>query len=405
MNCKKKLCSALLAMLSLPVLAQEEEITLSYPQLFFGAQGGAQVTLTDYNNRALFTPTASLSFGSFFTPVIGTRLHVGGIWNKGGYSSEAEDFRYDYKYLTTDVDLLINLVTLFGKKNYYPVNVYLLGGVGLNYAWDNDEAYERKDVLQLAYDGGSFGHNARIGTLFSCDISKHVSIILEFNANCLKDRYNSKLSNKGDWQLAGMLGVAYKFAAKRQKKLDTSPQSAIYADPSAIGVGTETAAATTNVALDGTSGEVWENRVDTVWYDDVEEVSKPESSTKTWNIFYGIGKSDFSADAQLAAIGAFLKERHDCKVEVKSYADARTGDAAKNMELSKKRMEQAVKALVSAGVPASSITSSYHGDTIQPFAENDKNRVTIVVATGLKGEKNTRTVKKFRTKTVRYRVK
>ena len=75
------------------------------------------------------------------------------------------------------------------------------------------------------------------------------------------------------------------------------------------------------------------------------------------------------------------------------------------MELSKQRCEKAVKALTDAGVPASSITSSYYGDTIQPFAEIDKNRVSIIVATGLKDVSQKSKVKKYKTKDVRYRVK
>jgi hypothetical protein len=75
------------------------------------------------------------------------------------------------------------------------------------------------------------------------------------------------------------------------------------------------------------------------------------------------------------------------------------------MKYSKQRSEKAVKALTDAGVPASSITANYYGDTVQPFAENDKNRVTIIEATGLKDLKKEDKVKKFKTKEVRYRVK
>ena len=355
----------------------ESEEEVSYPQLFFGAQGGAQVTLTDRENRELFTPTASLSFGSLFTPVVGARLHFNGVWNKGGYRDDAEDFKYKYKYLTSDIDLLVNLVTLFGKKNVYPVNAYLIGGVGLNYAWDNGEAFARKDVLPLAYDDGRFSHNARIGAMLDCNISKHVSINLEFAANTLKDRYNSKYSSKGDWQLSAQLGVSYKFAAKKRKKTASEPETA----------------------------EVWETRVDTVWYDDVVETPKEMNGTKTWTVFYDIRESDFKADEQLAEIGAFLKDWSGCKVEVKSYADKGTGNPQMNMELSKARCEKAVRALTDAGVPASSITSSYFGDTAQPFAENDKNRVTIIIADGQKDGKDKKMVKKFRTKEVNYRVR
>ncbi|MBQ2518442.1 MAG: OmpA family protein, partial [Bacteroidaceae bacterium] len=69
------------------------------------------------------------------------------------------------------------------------------------------------------------------------------------------------------------------------------------------------------------------------------------------------------------------------------------------------RSEKAVKALVDAGVDASLITAEYFGDTVQPFADNDKNRVSIITATGLKDVKDQYTVKKYRTKEVRELVK
>ena len=371
----KNLCVvALLMMGATTVSAQTvSEQTLSYPQLFFGLQGGAQTTFTDYNNWKLITPTASFSFGSFFTPVIGARLHFNGLWNKGGFNNGFEDFKYDYKYLTSNLDLLVNLTTLIGKKNYYPLNVYLIGGIGLNYAWDNDDAYDHREKLLLAYEKNQLSHNARVGVQLDYNISKHVSVNLEVAANSLRDRYNSKMSNRDDWQLTAQLGVAYKFAAKKKKEV---------VEP-----------------------EVWETRLDTIWYDDAVFTPQVEDGKATWNVFYKIRESDFEADEQLAAIGAFLKDHRECKVDIKSYADIQTGNPKINMEYSKQRCEKAVKALTDAGVPASSITSSYYGDTVQPFAENDKNRVSIIVATGLKDINEKSMVKKFKTKEVRYRVK
>ena len=383
MNYIKILFTTAFMTLCLAASAQEEEETLRYPQLFLGAQAGTQVTFTDYNNWELFTPTASFSFGSFFTPVIGARLNFNGAWNKGGHLDKEEDFRYKYKYFTSNVDLLVNLVTLIGKKNYYPVNLYLIGGVGLNYAWDNHEAYAHKNKLILAYDDGRFSHNARIGAQVDCNISKHFCINLELTANSLRDRFNSKFHNKGDWQLVGQLGVTYKFAAKKGEKVKKEKVEKVQVE----------------------SAEVWETRQDTIWYDDVVESSKDENGSQTWTIFYDVRESEFKANEQLASIGTFLKDYHNCKVDIKSYADAKTGNPQINLELSRKRMEKAVKALRDAGVPASSITSNYYGDKVQPYAENDKNRVTIIIATGLKDGKDKRMVKKFKTKEVRYRVR
>ena len=381
----KKLCFlfSVFYLMSTMVSAKDgEEKTVVYPQLFFGMQGGVQTTLTDNCCWDLFSPTASFSFGSFFTPVAGARLHINGIWNKGRYMDDDENFNYKYKYLTTNVDLLINLVTLIGKRNYYPVNVYLIGGIGLNYAWNNDEAFARKDKLVLANDGGSFSHNARIGAQLDYNISKHVSLNLEVAANTLKDRYNSKLSTKGDWQLTAQLGVAYKFAAKKTKKV----KEPVIPEPEI-------------------EPEVWETRIDTIWYDDVDITPKSENGTRTWNIYYGIRESNFDAEEQLVSIGSFLKDFHDCRVEIKSYSDAKTGNPKINMEISKQRCEKAVKALTDAGVPTTSITANYYGDTIQPYDENNKNRVTIIVASGLKVTSEKKMLKKYKTKEVRYRIK
>lgn len=397
MNRIKNLYAAVLMMLCAAAAASAQSDTpqtVTYPQIFFGVQGGAQTTLTDYNNWKLITPTASFSFGSFFTPVVGARLHFNGVWNKGGYGDEAEGFKYKYKYLTSDLDLMLNLVTLFGKKNYYPMNVYLIGGLGLNYAWDNGEAYAHKDKLPMAYEKHRFSHNARAGLMLDYNVSKHVSINLEAAANILNDRYNSKMSDKGDWQITAQLGVAYKFAAKKGKK-QVSPEVPYVNEVS-------TAAPSTDAS---SVEEVWETRQDTIWYDEVVETPKDVNGTKTWTVSYSVRESDFKAEKQLTEIGAFLKEWHGCKVEVKSYADAKTGNPGLNMELSRQRNEKAVKALTKAGVPASAITSSYYGDTIQPFAENDKNRVTIITATGQRDDSLKTKVKKFKTKEVRYRVR
>ncbi len=358
-----------------------------YPYVFVGLQGGAQTTFTDYNNLKLVTPTASISVGSFFTPVVGARLHFNGIWNKGGIKLtegangqeyKLLDEKYDYKYLTSDLDLMINLVTLFGRKSYYPLNVYLIGGIGLNYAWDNDDAYALRTFMPKAYKDDRFSHNARVGAQLDWNVAKHVSVNLEVDANSLSDRYNSKTNNRDDWQLTAQLGVAFKFGYKKKAVQE----------------------------------EVWETRVDTIWYDDIAYTPRVEDGTITWNVFYKIRESDFNdpdlndpAQAQLSAIGAFLKDHRECKVSIKSYADVQTGNPTINMGYSQQRSEKAVKALVDAGVDPSIITAEYFGDTVQPFAENDKNRVSIITATGLKDVKDQYTVKKYRTKEVRYRVK
>lgn len=380
-NLKKFFAVALLAMgVAAPAMAQESDGKdyKPFPHMFIGVQGGGQTTFTNYDNSKLITPTASLSFGSFFTPVVGARLHVNGAWNKGGLhytdinGTQVDMGKYKYNYVTTDLDLLINMVTLFGKKDYYPVNLYLIGGIGLNTAFNNDDAYAMKDVMPFAWDGKRLSHNARVGAMLDVNLCKNVSLNLEVAANSLSDRYNSKIADKDDWQLTAQLGLAFKFGFKKK--------------PAPV--------------------EEWATRIDTIWYDDIAYAPRVEDGTATWNVFYEIRESEFEANSQLQAIGSFLKDYRDCKITIKSYADRGTGNPKINMGYSKQRSDKAVKALTDAGVnPSAIVSAEYFGDTVQPFEENDKNRVTIITATGLKDVKDKYTVKKFRTEEVRYRVK
>ena len=47
------------------------------------------------------------------------------------------------------------------------------------------------------------------------------------------------------------------------------------------------------------------------------------------------------------------------------------------MQVSKLRVEAVVKKMIELGAPAERIASNYVGDTEQPFAENDLNRVIV----------------------------
>ena len=371
---KKILAAALLAICTVvPTMAQQEEgAKTPFPYVFVGLQGGGQTTLTNYDNCKLITPTASVSVGAWFTPVLGARLHVNGLWNQGGIKMDDFDSKYDYKYATTDLDLMLNMMTLFGKKDYYPLNLYLIGGVGLNASWDNGDALSMVNLLPMAWDGTHLSHNARVGAQLDWNLTKRLSMNLEVAANSLADRYNSKLSYSDDWQITAQLGLAVKFGHKAKA---VAP------------------------------AEEWAVRIDTIWYDAEEYKDLTEDGKMTWNVFYEIRESDFTAEEQLAKIGAFLKEHRECKISVKSYADRGTGNPEINMGYSQQRSEKAFKALVDAGVRASDIKAEYFGDTVQPFEENDKNRVSIITASGLKDLKQKYTVKKYRTEEVRYRVK
>ena len=379
---RKTFALAMLAMgIAAPVMAQEpdsrEAANTSFPRMFVGLQGGVQNTLdTDFNNKKTFTPTAALSLGSYFSPVVGARLNFNSAWNKGtalsAFSTD-ETAHYNFNYLTTSADLLVNLCTSFGKKSYYPANLYFIMGLGLYHSWNADEAADLAAQQYRLTDTGRDKRNAfngRLGLQFAYDVCRDLAVNVEGSYNLHAGQNNT--FDKSNDQFLLFAGLTYKFGGKKAAPVQ----------------------------------EEYETRIDTIWYNEAQSVPRIEDGKMSWNVFYQIRESDFSdADAQLAKIGAFLKDYRDCKITIKSYADVETGNPRINMQYSKARSEKAVKALVDAGVDRSIIDATYYGDTVQPFAQNDKNRVTIITATGLKDVKDTHMVKKFRTEEKQVRVK
>ena len=349
-----------------------------YPHMFFGLHGGAQATFTNYKFGKLITPMYGVSFGGYFNPVVGARLHVSGFQSKGGIKSL--NTTYDYKYAVSDLDLMINLTNIFSANKDRLFNVILLGGVGLNYAWDNDDFNglnaQLGGIYPLAWEDNRLGHNVRVGMMFDFNIAKHFGMNLELGANNTSDRYNSKTSNSNDWSANASIGLIFKFGHKKAEKKE---------EPAPV--------------------EEWATRTDTVWYDDVTYKEVPVQQTYEEQIYYQIRMSEPEPASKVQAIVKFINEHKNCKVNVVAYADKWTGTPELNMRYSKERAENVVAALVEAGVDKGIITSDYKGDTVQPFAENDKNRVAIVKVTGEGVKKEEVKTKKYRLEETRYRVK
>ena len=377
----------------------------SGPHMFIGLQGGAQTTFTNFDQMKLVTPTASVSLGAFFTPVVGARIHANGMWNKGGIKP---DFKYNYKYVTTDLDLLINLTTLFGSRDYYPLNFYLIGGAGLTAAWDNKDltnsAYAAN--LPFAWQKNRLSHNARAGFMVDYNLSKNLSINLEVDANSLSDRYNSKTSAKDDWQMTAQIGLAFNFGYKKASsesqrseraaaaarkaaqekaaKKDVADAAAAAAGAAAL-VGAGAAAAAADAATPLTAQKAAEKTATAAAAttqakaEPSKPVVKPEMRTE---FFYEIRETVIapSEKAKFNQLVKFLKENPDTKVSVVGYADAGTGNDQLNARYASERAQNVVKALKAAGIDGKRITSDSKGDDIQPYRENDKNRVVIAVA-------------------------
>ena len=359
----KNLLTAAVALLMAGAAQAQTNTWTSYS--FIEAQGGVQLTSTNAPMDKLITPTAALSFGHYFTPVVGARLHVNAWQSKSGLASTEQ--YYKWKYVTPDLDLLVNLTNLFGKGSDHALNVILLGGVGLNYAWDNDELKDLNlpaNTMPLAWDKNRLGHNLRAGLRLETNQAKPFGVSLEVNANSLDDRFNSKTNDKDDWMFTAMLGLNFRFGHKK-------------AAPRYV---TKTIEVIDTFEVDEPI---------TIKVKEKQPKTKTETKHMKMNeaIFFKIRESDANAasgiDEAIKKVAELVKCSDDAMFTVTGYADKGTGSAKMNKKYAKQRADDVAKKLVEQyGLDAKRLKTDSKGDTVQPFEENDKNRCVIVTGEG-----------------------
>ncbi len=83
--------------------------------------------------------------------------------------------------------------------------------------------------------------------------------------------------------------------------------------------------------------------------------------------------------AKVDELAAYLKKNPTAKVSLTGYADVQTGNPRFNKTLSTKRAQAVADALVAKGIAKERIAVDSKGDTVQPFATAEKNRVTICI--------------------------
>ena len=342
-----------------------------YPYAFVGVQGGAQTTFTNYKASKLITPIGAVSVGGMFTPVIGARLHVSGINEKGGLKSL--DKTYDYKFVTSDIDLMLNLCNTFAPKKHHVLNAYLIGGFGLGYAWDNDDLHALSNAatenLTLAWKDNRLVHNFRVGMQLEAELCRAVGLNLEVTANNYHDRFNSKLNGKNDWQVQALLGLNFKFGRGKAKK--PAP-----VQPVAVAPATETHAPA-----------VVEPKPEPKPAPKPEPKPEPKPAKvleeAKVEVFFTISNTTITPteEAKLSAFANWMKSHPTATATITGYADKGTGNAEINMRLSKQRAESVMKMLTDKyGIAASRLSCDYKGDLVQPFKENNSNRVVIGIA-------------------------
>ena len=113
-----------------------------------------------------------------------------------------------------------------------------------------------------------------------------------------------------------------------------------------------------------------------------QAVAVKQAENITQNVFFDLSKTDIKADqsSKIDEIVKWAKENPKATILLKGYADKETGTPEVNKQIAKQRTETVKKALRAKGIAAKRVKVEVKGDTEQPFANNDENRVVIILS-------------------------
>lgn len=351
------LASAL--MLGISVSAQDFN-----PGWYLQLRGGVGETIGETAWTDLLSPAADLSLGYQFTPVFGLRGDVLAWQGKGAQSGiNASTELYKFNFAQVALDATFDICNIFNTNATRALSPYIYAGIGGNLAFGNDEAQAiaaKGAQFEYLWDGKQFGPAGRAGAGIDIRLSDAVKLNIEGGVNALSDKFNSKKNDRAgsldfDYHYTGLIGLKIALGGKKP-----APAPAPVVVPPAPAPAPEPKPEPKPVVVPAPA-----------------PAPAPELQE---NIYFIIGKWNVQASevSKLDEIAAFMAQYPEAKAKLTGHADKATGSASRNQFLSEKRAETVTNELVKRGVAAARISSEFKGDTANPYATPEENRVTVV---------------------------
>ena len=376
MKIKKIFMSCLLLAGVLSASAQEQYPKTVYdhnPYWYVQLQGGAQYTLGEIDFKDLISPNVQIAVGRQFTPVFGLRLQANAWESRAGLG----DAKWKWKYVAPGLDMTFNLSNLFCGFNPNRIfNFSVFAGAGANIGWDN-KAADITNIYQAAYantynenvdyvwDGTKVRLFGRAGIAADFKVSDAVSLGLEVNANTLSDRYNSKKAHNWDWYFNALAGVKINLGKTHSTRTIEAPKVPEKVIEKVIERVVEKPCPEQQVV------------------EPTRAVAQKKEDKFRRDVFFMINGTQISKkeQAKVKEIADYLKANPNSTVEITGYADRGTGNATINRNLSQRRANAVSNMLQRTyKIQKSRIKTDFKGDTIQPFATDVENRVSICIA-------------------------
>lgn len=310
-------------------------------------------------------PGASVAIGKWFTPGIGLRTKLQGIWGKEVYNLETGAQGKFNKYWLLNEHVMFNVSNLiwgYNENRVWNVIPFVGGGIGRT----------------ITHNFYSMDLSAGIQSTWK--VAKHLNVYLEAGWNRIESDIDGgwEDGHRGwdshDNNLYAELGLQFNLGKSNWKKTP---------DVDAINALHQSELDAFNAKLNDANAE--NDRLKQKLAEQ-KPVETPEAVKEFVNtpvsVFFNINKTNVASQQDLVNVQAIAKyaKQNGSKLLVNGYADNATGTPEINQKLSEGRAEAVAAELVKMGVEKSNITTRANGgsDELSPISFN--RRATVQIA-------------------------
>ena len=305
----------------------------------------------------------SLAIGKWFTPGLGLRTKVNGVW---GRTVNGDDKKANAsKYWQANEQVLFNLSNML--CGYNPDRVwnfipYAGAGIGRNMTYNSYAMGLQAGLLN------EFRLSRKFALNLDLSFGMHES---DFDGNGIANATSRSPKSK-DRDLNLEIGLTYNLGKATWNKVpDVDAINALHQS--------QLDALNAQLADANAENDRLNNLIKNHKCPEAKTVTVKEVATAPVSVFFNIGKSKIASRKDLQNVKAMTETNKDAKFVVTGYADSKTGSASYNQKLSQKRAEAVANELVKMGVSRDNIEIVAKGGVadLTPISYNRRATVEI----------------------------